>query len=134
MKKLLLPIALLALTLSACVKDKGPHSDSALIGLWVSTDYQNNLVIYDKENSFNAELPGIEFKADGTVVKRQVSGFCATPPVHYEEVSGTWSEGPDGTVTITYDYWGGSAEEDWRIDSVDGNELHVETLDFRANP
>ncbi|HLP53579.1 MAG TPA: hypothetical protein VK151_01050 [Fluviicola sp.] len=106
-----------------------------LIGTWVYAEYdeQEEAMIYTKASSFEEDKPGIEFKASGKLVKRQNVGWCGTPPIDYGNNDGTWKQTSDSIITISYHYWGGTAEEDWQIVQVSDTKLMVKQLDYRTD-
>lgn len=78
-----------------------------LIGVWVYDSYENEGNVFIKEQQFDKDKAGFEFKEDGTLVKRQNVGWCGTPPVTYGNYDGKWKMLEDGLLEIEYDYWGG---------------------------
>ena len=104
-----------------------------MIGIWVYSDYDDTdqTIRYEKVKSFKEDEPGIEFKANGKLIKRQNVGWCGTPPIQYGNNDGTWQKTSDSTITISYTYWGGTAEEDWQIVQVNDTKLIVKQLNYR---
>ena len=46
---------------------------------WIYVNYQNGNQIYESQLKFEKDKPAIEFKEDGTILKKQNSGWCGTP-------------------------------------------------------
>ncbi len=109
-----------------------PKSDDSLLATWVYDSYVGGTMNYTKEESFNEDKPGIQFKSGGKLVKRQNVGWCGTPPIDYGDNDGTWKQTSDSTITISYHYWGGTAEEDWQIMNVSDKNLTVKQLSYRS--
>ena len=108
-------------------------TNDPMIGTWVYSDYDDadGTISYEKVKSFKEDEPGIEFKASGKLIKRQNVGWCGTPPIQYGNNDGTWKQTSDSTITISYGYWGGTAEEDWQIVRVSDTKLTVKQLEYR---
>lgn len=104
-----------------------------IIGVWVYSNYENEAVQYEKADAFVEDRPGIAFKADGSLVKRQNIGWCGTPPITYGNDAGTWTKRSDSTITIKYTYWGGTMEEDWQIVSLEDGKLATRRIASRKD-
>ncbi len=105
--------------------------EDKLLGTWVYSNQHNQSIQFKKERSFDSKKPGIEFKKNGTLVKRQNSGWCGTPPISYQNYKGTWKTTSDSTLNIRYEYWGGKIEEDWLITDLSKNIIAVKSLNHR---
>ncbi|MFK7774627.1 MAG: hypothetical protein AB8F94_20980 [Saprospiraceae bacterium] len=102
-----------------------------LFGTWVYSNYDNKSIQFKKERSFDDKKPGIKFMKNGTLVKRQNSGWCGTPPISYKNFEGTWKTTSDSTLNIRYKYWGGTIEEDWLIIDLSNKVFTVKSLEQR---
>lgn len=102
----------------------------ALIGTWIYSDYDDQAMHYEKARSFDENQPGIEFKRNGKLVKRQNEGWCGTPPITYKNFNGSWKQTSDSTLEIHYAYWGGTIEEDWLIVRIENTKLTVKRLEY----
>jgi hypothetical protein len=116
--------------LSSFVTDSNNLEDK-LLGTWIYSNYHNESIQFKKERSFDNKNPGIKFKKNGALVKRQNSGWCGTPPISYENYKGSWKTTSDSTLTIRYEYWGGMIEEDWLITDLSNDVLDVKNLNKR---
>jgi hypothetical protein len=95
-----------------------------LIGLWNLSEYQDNMVVYSRQNEFK-DNPGINFHADGTLTVRQNSGWCGTPPVSYANYEGSWSTLNDTLLQVSAGYWGGTLNYRVDVESVTADSLKV---------
>jgi len=55
------------------------------------------------------------------------TGWCGTPPIAYSDFDGTWNK-KDSVIKITVAYWGGLADYQWKVISVDNNNLTIYRL------
>ena len=70
---------------------------------------KNGIIVYNTENNFINNLPGIVFHEDGSLTKRQNSGWCGTPPINYSEFKGNWKyNSATNLFELTYNHWGAS--------------------------
>jgi hypothetical protein len=91
MKKVIIVIFLFNFMISACSKNEIKiDKDNLLIGTWVYSHSTVDAYVYSRAQDF-VQSPGYRFNPDGTLIERNLSGFCATPPVSYSDYSGSWS-------------------------------------------
>lgn len=102
-----------------------------LLGYWVLDNYEVETAVYRRQLAFDKDKPGICFQKNGKLLKRQNSGWCGTPPITYTNNEGSWEQKSDSTITIRYKYWGGMAEEEWLISSLQKNTLKIKTLSYK---
>jgi len=119
------------LILSPSFKIKYKDLNEEIIGVWVYKNYNDSSSEYKKKNSFDKNEPGIKFKRNGKLIKRQNVGWCGTPPITYDNFQGTWKITSDSTLTIRYKYWDGMAEEDLLIVELNNKKLIIESTDYR---
>jgi hypothetical protein len=78
--------------MAACHKSDDENlpigTNNLLIGVWPNKQLSNLLYTMTKSYSFVDTLNGMEFKADGTFIKRANSGWCGIPPILYTIFSG----------------------------------------------
>ena len=98
---------------------------------WVLESYEVETTVYSRQNSFDKDKPGICFLKGGKLLKRQNSGWCGTPPITYTNNEGTWELSGDSTIRIRYKFWGGTAEEEWQITSLDDKRLNIKSLSYK---
>lgn len=112
--------------LSACEETIEPRFNNSdpLIGSWINPHYSDTLWQFEKANTLQDDSPGITFKADGLLIERKNAGWCGTPPITYANYDGTWTRN-DSLIRITVDYWGGKADYQWKIISMDDRTLTV---------
>jgi hypothetical protein len=82
---------------------------------WVYNDSQNGNLIYESKRNFNKSKSGIEFKEDGTLMRKQNSGWCGTPPIEFETVSGTWNYISDSIIEIEFKDWSGFRKDTLQV-------------------
>lgn len=57
-------------------------------------------------------------------IERKNSGWCGTPPVSYSDFEGNWSIN-DSLLNVSVAYWGGLADYQWKIISLDDKRLTI---------
>ncbi len=105
----------------------GTSSLASIEGVWIYKTYDdiNHSSVYTKHQSFKPDKGGIEFKKDGTILKRQNVGWCGTPPVSYGNYAGKWEYIDDKTIQIEYEYWGGLDTMEMEIVNLDQKTLRA---------
>ena len=58
-------------------------------------------------------------------------GWCGTPPISYGNYDGTWKIEDDSKLTITYEYWGGTMEEEWAISNLSTDKMKISRIKHR---
>jgi len=101
-----------------------PVNKDLIYGVWTAGDWDSG-ISYVQIAEFAHDKPGIEFHRDGTLTKRQNVGWCGTPPISYGNYDGTWEWTSENTLTVKYEFWGGTAEEDWVVRSIGEDEMVV---------
>lgn len=128
-RKCTLFIGLIALALVSCSKRDQlvVDPDNPLIGTWVMADGASAAVTYKRASRLKDDGYGLVFHADGKLVKREIAGWCATPPVSYANNEGKWRL-IDGNISTTMHYLWLPEEvtQSWKIVSVDAGTLVVE--------
>lgn len=127
----LLSLVLLLIGLAIYSFQSAEDESGDLLGVWIYTSYDNGVVELTRSSSLKHDEPGIEFKKDGKLKKRQNVGWCGTPPISYGNYGGTWKMTSDSTLTIYYNYWGGKSEEDWQVLRLEKNRLRVKVIATR---
>jgi hypothetical protein len=128
MKKLPLLVIVFSSLLFSCTKDKieiDPHN--LLIGVWNYSNNKNNAIVYSRNTEFSDNL-GYKFRSDGSLLERNISGFCATPPVSYSDYPGTWTILNDTLIRVDVSYSRGSSAYNLDIKSVTSDSLKVLTI------
>ena len=95
---------------------------------WVYKDYQNGNMIYESKRKFKKDKSGIEFKENGTITLKQNSGWCGTPPIDFEIVSGTWKNISDSLLEIEYKDWSGIKKDTLQIIELSKSELTLKPI------
>ena len=112
--------------LYSCQKDEMTvlSGNDDLVGTWVKPEYNDTLITYSKANNLIANEPGYTFKTGNTLICRQNSGWCGTPPITTADYEGTWSWN-DSIVTINTSYWGGKVEFSLKVISLTYQKLFI---------
>lgn len=128
MKNTSLLIILFVLLFTSCKKDEIKiDPNNQLLGIWNVSEYVGNATVYKRSTAFVDEY-GYEFKSDGTLVERQNSGWCGTPPITYADYAGSWSAINDTLIQVEVGYWGGTMTYQLDIESVDAEYLKAALL------
>ena len=91
MKRVIFLIFLFSFMLSSCSKNEIKiDKNNLLIGTWIYSHSTVDASVYSRAQDFT-QTTGYRFNLDGTLIERNLSGFCATPPVSYSDYSGTWT-------------------------------------------
>jgi hypothetical protein len=108
-----------------------PYKNEALIGSWVYSHQENDMVFYKKKNHPGKHKPGIEFKNDGKIINRKNGSWCGTGPVKYTDYEGTWEKRTDSTVTLIYQYNGQMCQEEWQVSSLKKGKMAIKRLSYQ---
>lgn len=119
-------LTLILFVLVACDKNDDNPSD-LLIGSWINPIANDSILTFAKANSLKDNDYGFVFNPDQEFIERKNSGWCGTPPISYADFDGSWSKN-DSLIYITVGYWGGLANYQWKIVSVDNNSLTIVKL------
>ncbi len=60
----------------------------------------------------------------GNFCGKENSGWCGTPPISCSDFEGTWTKA-DSLLNIDVAFWGGMVDYQWKIISVDNDELTI---------
>ncbi|MGD9202695.1 MAG: hypothetical protein PVI26_14130 [Chitinispirillia bacterium] len=112
--------------LDLLINTNSKGNEYKFIGLWVQMKFLDRKVIYEKSIEFDKNKPGIEFKSDNSLIKRQIIGWCGTPPVTYGNYTGTWKFVGTNILEVIYEYWGGQDTSEIFLDSVSNDLLILE--------
>ena len=96
-----------------------------LEGKWVNKtyNYDNGTDIYVKVKDLPLDKGGYQFEKDGILTVKQNSGWCGTPPIHYQTVTGTWKKVNDSVIHIDHRNWRGTVSKDLHIISLSKTEM-----------
>ena len=114
------------ITLIACEKNNDPIIDKSdnLIGYWINPAANDTTITYTRTNSLKDNNYGFVFKTNQVFIERKNAGWCGTPPISFADFDGTWTQ-TDSIIKITVGYWGGLADYQWKIISIDNNNLTI---------
>lgn len=125
MKKKLVLLSIVLL-IAACEKDNiKVDPNNPLLGNWVNYGYEDQNQVLKRSISLEEDKPGFVFCADGTFIERNISGWCATPPVSYSNYRGTFSFVEDDLIHVNVEYWGGMRDYYLSIISLSESEMKV---------
>ena len=132
MKKPFILTLILCSMLFSCNKEEIKiDPNNLLIGTWNYAGYHNNTSIYARNLDFSNNHC-YRFSSDGILVERNIAGFCATPPVSYDNYDGTWTILNDTLIQIHVEYFDGSMRT-YRLDinSVTRDSLKIDEVLMR---
>ncbi|WNJ20064.1 hypothetical protein [Pontibacter sp. G13] len=129
-------ILLLGFT-SSCQDNLSPDSPEAealgvLEGAWISPEYSEDGSCYEWTRNLPDDAYGFDLLEGGELIVNQNSGWCGTPPIHYERVEGTWTL-EDDVLTLEYPYWGGMIEAIYTITSTAEDRLCLGEIEVNYN-
>ena len=125
MKKVILLVFLLNIIGSSCSKNEIKiDKDNLLIGTWIYSHSAADGSVYSRAKNF-AQTTGYRFNLDGTLTERNLSGFCATPPVSYSDYSGSWALLNDNLLQVIRTNYDGTKSYKLEIHSVTTDSLKV---------
>ncbi|MBK9718224.1 MAG: hypothetical protein IPO85_12060 [Saprospiraceae bacterium] len=127
--KNILALILTIILVSACEKNSDPSviAPEKLVGSWINSSWSESNISFEKANGLKYQDYGFAFYSNHLFVERKNSGWCGTPPISYGNYVGTWIK-KGSIINITVDYWGGIAEYQWELVSVDQNTLTIHVL------
>lgn len=111
---------------NACKTSTEPiiNVSDKLIGVWVNAVAVDTLWRFERTSALQDTAYGFSFQSDNLFIERKNSGWCGTPPISYENYKGTWTTN-DSVISINVGYWGGTADYQWKLISVDDKYLTV---------
>lgn len=130
MKSFIFPAIILLFTLFvSCDNEPELKSENSalLTGSWTSPVFEDSIYTFTRATSLQENDYGLTFKADNQLVERKIAGWCGTPPVAYSDYLGTWTEA-DSTLYISSFFWGGTVHYQWKIVSLDNQNLIVKVI------
>ena len=99
-------------------------SSEYLFQKWVFENFKSDKVTYESKRKFHKHKPGIEFKENGIISKKQNSSWCGTE-IEYETVSGTWKKISDSLLAIEYENWNGKNKDTLQIVKLTKSKLII---------
>jgi hypothetical protein len=115
----------------ACEKESPitKKSNQEVMGYWVLPVYGDSLITFSRANSLQENGYGIAMLSDQVCIERKNAGWCGTPPITYADFEGSWSlQLPDSLIVISVPFWGGIAQYQWKILSIDNQNMEVYRL------
>lgn len=128
--RLVLPALFIFLVLNSCDKseDLDVSLDNLLVGHWVEATWTGEFITFNRASSLPEDNYGLSLRSNGSLVERKNAGWCGTPPITYADFGGNWSQsGSD--VVLNVDFWGGTAQLKWEIETVSTTTLIVRRVE-----
>ena len=122
--------SLLLVAFVSCENQNTPkaHQKLNITGYWTNPVYGKNQITYKRTSLLKDNEYGLALNTDKSLMERKNSGWCGTPPISYADFDGTWNR-IDSTIYISVAYWGGTAEYEWRIKSINDKSLSITIID-----
>ncbi len=123
---------LLLIMLVSCEKNMqeadmlGANAD--IIGTWVENGYEDDVTLLERAQSLDPSKYGFTINEDGTFIEHKNAGWCATPPITYDNFEGDWEAVSDSLLEINVGYWGGTMTYQMRIVFLDQDSLGIRYL------
>jgi len=109
MKTFKVLIIFIILAVISCKKeDLKINPNNLILGTWYYNSYDSIFSVYVRSSEIPVDRTGYIFREDGTLTVRDLSGWCATPPVSYSNYEGTWKILNDTLISVERTYWGGA--------------------------
>lgn len=102
--------------------------NAGIVGTWVEESREELVTMLERAERLDPDKYGFIIREDGVFIERKNAGWCATPPISYENFEGTWEALSDSLLEITVGYWGGTMTYQMRILSLDGQSLRIRYL------
>lgn len=102
--------------------------NAGIVGTWVEESREELVTMLERAECLDPDKYGFIIREDGVFIERKNAGWCATPPISYENFEGTWEALSDSLLEITVGYWGGTMTYQMRILSLDGQSLRIRYL------
>ncbi|GLB52570.1 hypothetical protein NBRC110019_16100 [Neptunitalea chrysea] len=118
-----LGLVLLMVTAFMTAMKPAPKIENIIIGSWKYEYHGKDSITLTKVKHLKNNTPGIIFKSDGTLIKRQNIGWCGTPPITYGNFSGEWTKTSDVTLVISHTYWDGTIHKNWMLKNASDKRL-----------
>jgi len=123
-------LILLMLPLTSAFDTANDKELGTLFKKWVFVDSNEEGILYESGAQFKEDKSGMEFMKDGTMVVRQNGGWCGTPPIAYENFTGTWRAISKTEFALSYKFWGGTIKSTMTVVKLNKKELVVKlTMD-----
>jgi hypothetical protein len=129
MRNLIFVFSLVVLTVAACSKDELKiDENNLLVGTWTYSYSSLNGSVYSRSKEF-VQAQGYKFSPDGSLVERNIAGWCGTPPVSYSDYEGDWSFLTGNQILINRASYDGTRSYKLQIDLVTKDSLKVSMVE-----
>jgi hypothetical protein len=125
MKKSYMIFIFLGALIFSCTKDEIKiDPNNPLIGIWNYSSQETNTLVFTRSQEFSDNYC-YRFNVDGTLIERNISGWCATPPVSYTNYQGNWTMQNDTLINVNVTYYDGKRNYKLAIEEVNANSLKL---------
>src|SRR5664280_540630 len=125
MKKSYMIFIFLGVLIFSCTKDEIKiDSNNPLIGIWNYSSQETNTLVFTRNQEFSDNYC-YRFNVDGTLIERNISGWCATPPVSYTNYQGNWAMQNDTLINVNVTYYDGKRNYKLVIEEVNAYSLKL---------
>jgi hypothetical protein len=125
MKTIFQIFTFLVIVVSSCTKEEIKiEPNNPLVGTWNYSDYSDNAMIFTRSEKF-IDNRCYKFNSDGTMLERNITGWCATPPVSYSDYQGRWAILNDTLIQLNVTYFDGLRSYRLDVKLIDSNSLEV---------
>lgn len=124
---------LLVFSLSACMDQNNMELAEGQfpLGIWTDLRYEQEALVLNRSEALTKNVMGYIFKANGTLIVRDMAGWCGTPPIVTEDYSGKWRL-QGNILKIERQYWGGTFVQEWEIIDAGSQQATIKLIKSEA--
>lgn len=105
------------------------NPEKYITATWVYSTTQNSVSVYVKQERFDDQKSGLQFKEDGAFTIRRNESDCGTPPIQYQNFHGKWTMSSDSVITTSYRYFKNkSIARKWKVVKVTQDSLLLRSV------
>jgi hypothetical protein len=101
------------------------------LGVWTDLRYEQEALVLNRSEELKKNTMGYVFKANGTLIVRDLAGWCGTPPIITDDYSGKWRL-QGNILKIERQYWGGSFIQQWEILEAGSQQATIKLLESES--
>lgn len=108
--------------------------NNSIIGSWKNVMITDSIYIYTRTAQLTENEYSFSIKTNSQFIERKNSSWCGTPPVSFYDYQGIWYA-TDSIINISVGFWGGIADYQWKLISVDNQYLKIYKIkeSYRTN-
>jgi hypothetical protein len=120
--------------MTGCEKnEKDLGIPDGIIGFWAHPKseiaiFPTAIYCYKRVKTLPINSEGIRFLKDGTLIERNNKNAGWSPPITYDDFSGTWRIENGNDIKISVAFWGGTKHQTWKIIDVTNKILRIEMI------